>query len=62
MIVKHRIRANEVSKMELVGNVEGCECIIIDDIIDTAVNLHIYTIRVLYVQQLMSLRSMVQQG
>jgi len=38
MIVKQRIRANEVSKMELVGNVEGCECIIIDDLIDTAVS------------------------
>ena len=37
MIVKQRIKANEVSKMELVGNVKGCECIIIDDMIDTAV-------------------------
>lgn len=36
MIVKQRIKANEVAKMELVGNVEGCDCIIIDDMIDTA--------------------------
>jgi len=37
MIVKQRVKANEVSKMELVGNVKGAECIIIDDMIDTAV-------------------------
>ena len=36
MIVKQRVKANEVAKMELVGNVKGCECIIIDDMIDTA--------------------------
>jgi ribose-phosphate pyrophosphokinase len=36
MIVKQRIRANEVAKMELVGNVKDCECVIIDDMIDTA--------------------------
>lgn len=38
MIVKQRIKANEIAKMELVGNVKGAECIIIDDIIDTAVS------------------------
>lgn len=38
MIVKQRIKANEIAKMELVGNVKGSECIIIDDIIDTAVS------------------------
>lgn len=37
MIVKQRIKANEIAKMELVGNVKDSECIIIDDIIDTAV-------------------------
>lgn len=36
MIVKQRVKANEISKMELVGNVKNQECIIIDDIIDTA--------------------------
>ncbi len=36
MIVKQRVKANEVAKMELVGNVKDCECIIIDDMIDTA--------------------------
>ena len=38
MIVKQRIKANEVAKMELVGTVKGHDCIIIDDIIDTAVS------------------------
>ena len=36
MIVKQRIKANEIDKMELVGNVKGKTCIIIDDMIDTA--------------------------
>ena len=36
IIVKQRIIANEISKMELVGNVSGYDCIIIDDMIDTA--------------------------
>lgn len=36
MIIKQRVKANEVSKMDLVGNVEGSDCIIIDDMIDTA--------------------------
>lgn len=36
MIVKQRIKANEVDKMELVGNVKDKTCIIIDDMIDTA--------------------------
>ena len=35
MIVKQRRRANEVSKMELVGDIRDNDCIIIDDIIDT---------------------------
>ena len=57
MIVKQRVKANEVAKMELVGNVNGQECIIIDDIIDTAVSgIFIYyliiTFRVLCVKQL----------
>lgn len=41
MIVKQRLKANEVAKMELVGNVKGHDCIIIDDIIDTAVSIYI---------------------
>lgn len=36
LIVKQRVKANEVAKMELVGNVKDCDCIIIDDMIDTA--------------------------
>jgi len=36
IIIKQRIKANEISKMELVGNVSDCDCIIIDDMIDTA--------------------------
>lgn len=40
MIIKQRVKANEVAKMELVGNVNDCDCIIIDDMIDTAVLLN----------------------
>jgi len=36
MIVKQRIKANEVGTMELIGNVSGNDCIVVDDIIDTA--------------------------
>lgn len=36
MIIKQRIKANEVDKMELVGQVKGYDCIIVDDMIDTA--------------------------
>eukprot|EP00466_Bigelowiella_natans_P007365 jgi/Bigna1/92837/estExt_fgenesh1_pm.C_800004 len=36
IIVKQRLRANEVARMDLVGNVEGCDAILIDDMIDTA--------------------------
>jgi len=36
MLNKERKEANKIEKMELVGNVEGKVCIIIDDMIDTA--------------------------
>jgi ribose-phosphate pyrophosphokinase len=36
MIHKERKEANKVEKMELIGNVEGKVCIMIDDMIDTA--------------------------
>lgn len=39
MIVKHKINRNEAIKMELVGNVSGNECIIVDDMIDSAETL-----------------------
>jgi ribose-phosphate pyrophosphokinase len=35
MITKQRTKANEVEKMTLVGDVNGYDCIIIDDMIDT---------------------------
>ncbi|KAA0155910.1 hypothetical protein FNF29_01329 [Cafeteria roenbergensis] len=36
MIVKQRPRAGVVGQMDLVGEVTGCDCIIVDDMIDTA--------------------------
>lgn len=35
-ILKRRVVANQVESMQLVGEVEGCVCVIIDDMIDTA--------------------------
>jgi ribose-phosphate pyrophosphokinase len=39
VINKTRVKANEVSKMELIGDVQGKHVIVIDDIIDTATTL-----------------------
>jgi ribose-phosphate pyrophosphokinase len=36
MIVKRRTRAGSVDQMDLVGDVTDCDCIIADDMIDTA--------------------------
>lgn len=36
MIIKQRAKANEIDRMDLVGNVQGSDCIIVDDMIDTA--------------------------
>ena len=36
LINKERKEANKIEKMELVGNVEGKVCILVDDMIDTA--------------------------
>lgn len=36
MIIKQRARAGSVDKMDLVGDVNDCDCIIVDDMIDTA--------------------------
>lgn len=36
MIVKQRKRAGTVDQMDLVGDVDDCDCIIVDDMIDTA--------------------------
>jgi len=36
MIVKQRARAGLVDSMDLVGDVKGCDCILVDDMIDTA--------------------------
>nr|CCC94043.1 putative phosphoribosylpyrophosphate synthetase [Trypanosoma congolense IL3000] len=35
-ILKRRVEANKVDSMQLVGEVQGCTCIIVDDMIDTA--------------------------
>lgn len=36
MIIKQRAKANSIARMDLVGVVEGADCIIVDDMIDTA--------------------------
>ncbi|OXB70815.1 UNVERIFIED_CONTAM: hypothetical protein H355_011102 [Colinus virginianus] len=36
MLIKQRLRANEIERMDLVGSVEGSDVIIVDDMIDTA--------------------------
>ncbi|KAL3772875.1 hypothetical protein ACHAW5_002140 [Stephanodiscus triporus] len=36
MIIKQRARAGAVESMDLVGDVKDCDCIIVDDMIDTA--------------------------
>lgn len=36
MIIKQRSKPGEVARMDLVGNVEGCDVIIVDDMIDTS--------------------------
>ena len=36
VILKQRVEAGVVGTMHLVGSVEGCDCIIVDDMIDTA--------------------------
>ena len=36
MISKERKEANKIESMELVGNVEGKTCILVDDMVDTA--------------------------
>ena len=35
IMIKHRARANVVEKMDLVGDVEGAHCVLVDDITDT---------------------------
>ncbi|MFN8415051.1 MAG: ribose-phosphate pyrophosphokinase [Cytophagaceae bacterium] len=32
---KHRVRANEIASMQLIGNVEGADVVLVDDLIDT---------------------------
>jgi len=36
MIVKQRLKANQIGRMDLVGDVDGCDVIMVDDMIDTA--------------------------
>jgi len=36
MIIKQRSGASAIERMDLVGNVAGCDCIIVDDMADTA--------------------------
>jgi len=37
MIIKHREVPGKVAAMHLIGNVQDTDCIIVDDMIDTAV-------------------------
>jgi len=36
MLIKHRSKPNQIESMDLVGTVEGCDVVIIDDMVDTA--------------------------
>jgi ribose-phosphate pyrophosphokinase len=36
MIIKQRLKANAIERMDLVGHVDGCDVILVDDMIDTA--------------------------
>lgn len=36
MIIKQRAKANDIERMDLVGSVDGCDAIIVDDMVDTA--------------------------
>lgn len=36
MIIKQRVKAGEIDRMDLVGSVSGCDAIIVDDMVDTA--------------------------
>lgn len=42
MIIKQRKGASQIGRMDLVGSVEGKDCIVIDDMIDTAVSVNEY--------------------
>jgi len=35
MLIKNRPAPNQIGRMDLVGDVKGCDCVIIDDIVDT---------------------------
>lgn len=39
MIIKQRKAASQIERMDLVGSVDGKDCIVIDDIVDTAVTV-----------------------
>ncbi len=36
MLIKHRSKPNQIERMDLVGDVAGCDCLIVDDMVDTA--------------------------
>ena len=38
MIIKQRPKAGVIERMDLVGTVDGCDVIVLDDMIDTAVS------------------------
>ncbi len=50
MMIKQRVAASQIERIDLVGNVSGKNCIIVDDIIDTAVRINLKS-RGLYVKR-----------
>eukprot|EP00826_Nyctotherus_ovalis_P055043 TRINITY_DN7281_c0_g1_i3.p1 TRINITY_DN7281_c0_g1~~TRINITY_DN7281_c0_g1_i3.p1 ORF type:complete len:180 (+),score=23.13 TRINITY_DN7281_c0_g1_i3:123-662(+) len=60
MIIKQRKAASQIERMDLVGHVEGKDCLVIDDMVDTAVSVGGMG-RARYVRRRRSLRRMARR-